>query len=211
MALYTERIVGPWYDSFLNCVRNSKETIRIASPFIKQNVAKNLIETKPNSTELRYLNSFKLQYFYTGASDLTAIETLIRGGTKVHSLHRLHAKIYIFDEMQAIVTSANLTHRGLFSNYEYGILLSEPTLVKQIIEDFDRLFSLDEETSEITASEVRDADNILRSAPKQPLIKLPELIISSTATDTVIDEFAGGSAAIIMTPGNQTTKRQYLR
>ncbi len=194
MAPYIERIVGPWHDAFLHRVRSSKEIIRIASPFIKQNMAKSLVEAKPNDTELRYLNSFKLQYFYTGVSDLTAIETLLRGGTKVHSLHRLHAKIYIFDEMQAVVTSANLTHGGLVSNYEYGLLLSETTLVKEIIEDFDHLFSLDEETSEVTASEVRDADNILRSAPKQPLIKLPELITSRT--DSVIDEFSGGPAAI---------------
>ena len=44
-------------------------------------------------------------------------------------------KVYVADEQLAIITSANLSAGGLFRNYEYGIELSDSTLVTRIRQD----------------------------------------------------------------------------
>ena len=49
----------------------------------------------------------------------------------------LHAKVYIFDDSSAIVTSSNLTPSGMKSNIEYGIELVDPIAVRQILSDMD--------------------------------------------------------------------------
>src|SRR5436190_23455475 len=102
-----ERITSPWDDLFFRYVSSSKESIRIASPFIKSDITKQLLDTKLPKVSLKYVNSFKLQYFYSGASDLGALEAIIQEGGTIRNLQNLHAKLYVFDGSLAIVTSAN--------------------------------------------------------------------------------------------------------
>ncbi len=49
----------------------------------------------------------------------------------------LHAKIYMADRREAIITSANLTKGGTESNYEGGIWVNDPTVLKDICEFID--------------------------------------------------------------------------
>jgi hypothetical protein len=62
-----------------------------------------------------------LRDFALGASDVDALCTLAHQGTKVLSLAGLHAKVYIVDDKQALVTSANATDSGMGRNWECGI------------------------------------------------------------------------------------------
>lgn len=57
-------------------------------------------------------------------------------------LSRLHSKVYIADDQQAIVTSGNLTTGGLRLNYEYGFHLSDPASVKKVHQDISDYSSL---------------------------------------------------------------------
>jgi len=72
-----------------------------------------------------------------GALDLDPLVDLCREHTdcRVSNLPGLHAKVYIADGCRAIVTSANLTRGGLVGNYEYGVLLLEPSAVKAVLAD----------------------------------------------------------------------------
>jgi phosphatidylserine/phosphatidylglycerophosphate/cardiolipin synthase-like enzyme len=47
----------------------------------------------------------------------------------------LHAKVYIADDCAAIVTSGNLTTGGLVTNFEYGVAMDEPSLVRKVKHD----------------------------------------------------------------------------
>jgi len=57
--------------------------------------------------------------------------------TKVRFLPSLHAKVYIADDTEAVVTSANMTDSGLAHNFEYGVRFSEPSVVRQIRQDVE--------------------------------------------------------------------------
>lgn len=72
-----------------------------------------------------------------GATDPTAFLTLFGSVRNVEVVHlpRLHAKVYVADTTQAIVTSANLTRGGLDLNYEYGTSLSDGVAVAFVKRD----------------------------------------------------------------------------
>jgi len=52
---------------------------------------------------------------------------------------RLHAKIYMADRRQAIITSANLTKGGTEGNYESGLLVSDPAIIKDICDFLEEM------------------------------------------------------------------------
>ncbi len=66
-----------------------------------------------------------------GLSDDIMKEVAELGG-EVVPVRPLHAKLYVVDRRQAIVASANLTRGGLEGNYEAGIWLNDPSVLKDI-------------------------------------------------------------------------------
>lgn len=58
-------------------------------------------------------------------------------GGSVILVPRLHAKIYMADRRQAIITSANLTRGGTEGNFESGLLVSDPLVLKEICDFLD--------------------------------------------------------------------------
>jgi hypothetical protein len=60
-------------------------------------------------------------------------------GGEVLFVHSLHAKIYVIDRREAIVTSANLSKGGIDDNYEAGIWLNDPNVLKDICAYIDDL------------------------------------------------------------------------
>lgn len=78
-----------------------------------------------------------------GSVDLGAVERFAaRFNAAVIHVLRLHAKVYVEDATRALVTSANLTHNGLFVNFEYGILVKDSELVASIRSDLQSLKSV---------------------------------------------------------------------
>jgi hypothetical protein len=53
----------------------------------------------------------------------------------------LHAKIYMADRRQAIIASANLTRGGLEGNYEAGIWMNDPSVLKNICAFVEDLYN----------------------------------------------------------------------
>ena len=63
-------------------------------------------------------------------------------GGEVVMVAKLHAKIYMVDRKQAIVTSANLTKGGTEDNYEGGIWVNDPVVLREICEFIDGISTL---------------------------------------------------------------------
>lgn len=163
-------IKSPWHDLFCELVTSSKKSIKITSPYIKGNIVSNLCESKNSTVEVSLITSFKLMNFYTGASDLNALEIVLNHNGTVSNYQRLHSKIYIFDDTTAIISSGNLTTNGLIHNYEYGVLIEESNPLNEILKDFNDLL-MDEITGKISTMEINKAKDIISKIPKsKPII-----------------------------------------
>jgi len=163
-------ITNPSTDIFLDLVKTSKEQL-LASPFIKANVAKMILDNKPNKARISLLTNFKLTNFYRQSSDLTALRYFIENRIKVMNYPTLHAKTYIFDSEHAIITSANLTLGGLQNNYECGVLIDDINTASHLKSEFLQIFQDEEKSSAITEEIISTTEDILAKVPKEKKVK----------------------------------------
>lgn len=179
-------LTTPWKDDLLELVANSKTSIRITSPFVKENICRDLIKAKQVDSKIELVTSFKLANIYSGSLDLSALELIILNKGNVRNFAKLHSKIYLFDNEKAVVTSGNLTNGGLERNFEYGVLVDDKVLISQICNDFDTLTN-DENTGTIKLSDIETVRSILANIPKAASVKLPSYRIVDESPEQLSD------------------------
>ena len=133
---------SPWHTHFDDLVRAAREELLLASPYVRRYATDRLLELlAPRATApaIRLLTDLSVSSLLDGATEPAAITGLVDAlpHTRVTLLPSLHAKVYIADASAAIVTSGNLTRAGLEHNQEYGVLLQDPSLVRQVRDDLE--------------------------------------------------------------------------
>lgn len=121
-------------------IAESTGLIRIATAYVTE---RQLLTTATHR-EVRLLTSLTPMDIASGATSLESLHALIKLGVQCRALPsrpRLHAKVYIFGDFTAVVTSANLTSNGLDSNIEVGVETSAHD-VENLVSWFDRLWAL---------------------------------------------------------------------
>ncbi|WP_437284337.1 phospholipase D family protein [Sorangium sp. So ce406] len=113
--------------------------VRIVCPFIKRRTAARLLAHGRPET-LQVITRFDLDDFSAGVSDILALRSLLEHGGRIRGLRNLHAKLYVFGQSRAIVTSANLTEAAMAHNHELGVVAEGKDLVDPCLSYFDRLW-----------------------------------------------------------------------
>lgn len=153
-------IKNPWHNIFVKLVKNAKEKIYLSSPFIKENIAKLIVDNKQSKVDCKILTKFTLPNIRGGGLDLTALKYFQDANFLQKNISNLHAKIFIFDN-QAIVTSSNLTNGGLKNNLEYGILIKGN---KEIEKDFLNYYN-DKNYEFIKNKHILKVEDFIKSLP----------------------------------------------
>ena len=128
-----------WAAELIDGVREGPDELRIVCPFIKERALDRLLELGPKN--IRVITRFNLADFADGVSDIAALRKLLRASAAVRGIRNLHAKLYLFGDRRAIVTSANLTEAGLCHNPEFGVVTNDATAVRECWAYFDNLWS----------------------------------------------------------------------
>lgn len=130
-----------WKATFANFVRSVDTDLLISSPYVTQDgidfVLNNLSANARAHGRVRVVTNLSPGNICQGATDPNAFLSLIRCAKNVEVIHlsRLHAKVYVADSREVIVTSANLTRGGLELNYEYGMAFSDRLTVDSVKRD----------------------------------------------------------------------------
>lgn len=173
-------------DIFCNLVVNSKKRIRLCAPYIKESIINKIYDIKKPDTKIDIISNFSLPNFYNGSSDIEAFKRPIESNDKVYNCQTLHAKIYIFDDKYAIITSSNLTPSGFRGNLEYGIFIKDNFLVKQSVNDFKAICN-GKNTVEIDIKTIIKIQAMLNNLPKY---KKPGIYLEnneSTEVDSILN------------------------
>ncbi len=115
------------HEALLRKLVASARQLRVICPYIRQDALDSLagMPGLRRLAEVKFLTLWSLADFLRGSSALAGLDLLLCAGAEVRVLRsELHAKVYIFDESDAVVTSANLTQAGLERNLECGVHLS---------------------------------------------------------------------------------------
>ena len=140
-------IKSPWGATFDEFAGSIRESAMIAAPFVTSRPVERLIDKlgrRRKSVRLEVLTSLRPDRLIDGTLDADALFRLCEDvpGTSVRHLLHLHAKAYVADDHTAIVTSANLTNGGIWRNHELGVSITDPTGVKDIVDDLREYGSL---------------------------------------------------------------------
>ena len=143
-ASEVEILRSPWEAAFAKLVSAPEQFLLLASPFITRPVARWVGENLSNCSTIQdvrvvCLTNLRLESVLNGSLELEGLSELGRALKNFSVIHlpALHAKVFIADYKLAIITSGNMTHGGLRGNYEYGIALRKPELVREVRFDFE--------------------------------------------------------------------------
>lgn len=180
-------IKTPWKDDLIQLVQSSKKSIKMTSPFVKENICREIISAKKQNTALELVTSFNIKNIHSGSLDLDGIESIISNKGLVLNYSKIHSKIYLFDEKKVVITSGNLTNGGLVNNYEYGIYTDDKQIVAQVVNDFRNIVS-HENVGKIKTNNIKVVRGILEKMPKAKKIKYSDFHVhSADEFDDVIE------------------------
>lgn len=146
-----------WGAELTQALQADPRALRIISPFIKLGALERLLAFSPQSTQV--ITRFNLADFADGVSDIAALRKVLAGGGRVRGVKGLHAKLYVFGDSCAIVTSANLTAAALDRNAEFGAVLRGAGEVASCRSYFDQLWS--QAGSDVTDVQLADWQDVV--------------------------------------------------
>lgn len=136
-----ELLRSPWADRFEELLDLATTSLVLCSPYIGRGpcdrICRLATARKDRPFEVAFLTDLSRDNMLAGGTDVAALADFVKAvpSTTVRFLPSLHAKVYVADEKQAIVTSGNLTVSGLERNFEYGSLFTDRDVVSRIRED----------------------------------------------------------------------------
>ena len=123
MELLIEDGNGRKHEHKLNqFISATKFSVAIATAYLTDSQL--LSSIKNNQVNVRVLTSLRGNDILSGATSLDALGDLFAQNVDIRFLPsspKFHSKVYIFDDQQAIISSANLTHSALYRNIEVGV------------------------------------------------------------------------------------------
>ena len=136
-----ELLTNNHFDKILDLFDGTKREIKIISPFLTISMAEKLCQAvKKNKIFCHFITRFYLEDIISKATSLEALELLINSGIEVYIVKKLHTKLYLFDDDNAILGSANFTNGGFKSNIELSLLLSEEeNVIEELHSYFDNM------------------------------------------------------------------------
>ena len=131
-------IDGGWGKEFADALRVDASELRIICPFIKLGALESLLSHQPSKVQV--ITRFNLADFAEGVSDVAGLRKLLDSGASVRGVRNLHAKLYLFGESRAMITSANLTSAALAWNHEFGLITEDTSTISKCLAYFDSLW-----------------------------------------------------------------------
>lgn len=156
-----------FYDGVRQTALSAQNNIFITSAFIKQRALDALLANIPSHAHVEVVGRWRKGDLLMKASDLEVYELCKKMGWKFGIDQNLHGKLYLIDNKDVFLGSANLTQKGMsiggFGNVEFGTRFDAAQLDISRIEKYkysevvwvdDRLFKLLRE--EINNSELNE-------------------------------------------------------
>ena len=140
---------SPFAGAFQQFTDSLRTTCLICSPYISAGpVDRMLVSIEKRGLQhalrVKVVTDISLGNLVQGSTDISALIHLMESvqHVTVSYLPRIHAKVYISGEKLALITSANFTDGGAFANFEYGVAVENPDLIRAISVDVERYANL---------------------------------------------------------------------
>jgi hypothetical protein len=179
-------LLSPWKNEFVEIIKQVQKELFISSPYIDQKGVDLLckIIKRKGQIKLSLITNLTIPNIVNKFTDPIALLKLYQNFNivEISSLGRLHAKVYLIDNIGGVITSANLTGGGLITNFEYGVFINDDDIISTVKDDMLKYFSLgnvlDREILEKVTEEAKKiylvkkkTDNFIRRTKLAQLLK----------------------------------------
>ena len=175
-----------FYDQVRQTALSAKSNIFITSAFVKVKAIEALLENIPSDVVVEITGRWRKNDLLVKASDLEVYKLCRKNGWRFGIDQNLHGKLYLVDNKDVFLGSANLTQKGMslggFSNVEFGTAFDAEQLdinrisaykQNQVVWMDDELFALIEtdinQISDSSSLENGDWSKEILSALETPL------------------------------------------
>ena len=124
-------VTTPTHDWLSKHARTCTKRILVGSPYVNDAIIE-LTDMVSKEVSRTLVTRTDLRDFAIGSSNLDTLCALAKEGMTVRSLSGLHAKMYVFDDSSALVTSANATVSGMRRNLECGLGTEDRGVIKEL-------------------------------------------------------------------------------
>jgi len=138
VTFYETKSIRDKLAEFADKSANFRE-VRVASLYLDNTGAEYLIKMLKNKVKIKLLTRRKGEKAHEDA--LSILKQL---GAEIRYENMLHAKLIIFDDIAAIVSSADLDSEGLNNQKQAGILSFDKIVVRDAITFFDKAWEMAE-------------------------------------------------------------------
>lgn len=104
---------SPIFSSLTSALDDGDSLDLLIAPFVKLDALQALVDRTKVSDNLRVIIRLKPEDLVSGASDLAVYPFLREQGIPVFYNHSIHLKLFVFESNRCLVTSGNITNRGL--------------------------------------------------------------------------------------------------
>ena len=139
--------VGPFHpdligeDVYLNMINSAKDYLYIMTPYliIDSEMVNSLIRAAKRGVDVRIIvpgiPDKKIVYTQT----TSFFKVLHDSGVKIYKYKKgfVHSKVFLSDDIRAVVGTINMDYRSLYLHFENGIYLENNSEIKEIISDFE--------------------------------------------------------------------------
>lgn len=140
---------SPFAESFQQFVDRLQTSCLICSPYISAGPVGRMLASiekrgLQDSLRVKVVTDVSLGNLVQSSTDVSALIQLMEHvqHASVSYLPRIHAKIYVSGDEFALITSANFTDGGAFTNFEYGVAIEDPARIRAISSDIERYANL---------------------------------------------------------------------
>jgi hypothetical protein len=139
-------------------------------PFVKLDALQVLIEKNRSETNFSLIVRLKPEDLLSGATDLSIYPFLRDRGVPVFYNHSIHLKLFVFESNRCLVTSGNVTGRGLGLALEGNV--EAGAFVHLDLEDWNRIYSLINESRAIDDTLYDRLSKFVADAPTVPSLPI---------------------------------------
>ena len=148
-------VTTPTFDWLAARARACRSRMLVGSPYVNDGIVR-LTNLVSGGVCRRLVTRTDLRDFAAGSSNLDALCTLADSGVAVYSLRGIHAKMYIFDDTLALVTSANATNAGMWRNLECGLSTDDKGVVEELAESLMDGLGAEHPPSKMETDDLKD-------------------------------------------------------
>jgi len=127
-------------ETIQNMILTAKKELKILCPHVDMFFVKPLLEQHDKGIKI-YMITRGVSERTNSRENKQALKYIQEKLKTDHQVNpHIHSRIIIKDEIEALVSSADLTETSLKSHYNAGIILSDPTLVQKLLSYFNQAF-----------------------------------------------------------------------